>query len=163
MANQMGLHVGCLLLVVAVALLKGAAANNYTVGDDLGWTIPPAGSIAYKTWANKESFQIGDTIVFNWTGSHTVAEVSEASYGNCTKSNPLALYDSSPAQIPLTSNLTRYFICTVDNHCSDFGQKVTIKIGGDGRWWEGNSASSPTLNIAALLFCSAIAAFFLSY
>lgn len=62
MANRMGLHVGCLLLVVAVALLKGAAADNYTVGDDLGWTIPPAGSIAYKTWANKESFQIGDTI-----------------------------------------------------------------------------------------------------
>lgn len=58
----MGLHVGCLLLVVAVTLLKGAAAENYTVGDDLGWNIPPLGSIAYKTWANKKSFQIGDTI-----------------------------------------------------------------------------------------------------
>ncbi|KAL6274850.1 hypothetical protein ACE6H2_025542 [Prunus campanulata] len=164
MANQMGLHVGCLLLVVAVALLKGAAADNYTVGDGLGWSIPPLGSVAYKTWADKKSFQIGDTIVFNWTGSHTVAEVSEANYGNCTKSNPLALYDSSPVPITLTSNLTRYFICTVDDHCSGLGQKVTIKIGGDGdRWWEGNSASSPTLNIAALLFCSAIAAFFLSF
>ncbi|BBN69087.1 blue-copper-binding protein [Prunus dulcis] len=86
--------------------MLGAAADNYTVGDDLGWTIPPAGSIAYKTWANKKSFQIGDTIVFNWTGSHTVAEVSEANYGNCTKSNPLALYDSSPVPITLTSNLT---------------------------------------------------------
>ncbi|TQE02293.1 hypothetical protein C1H46_012062 [Malus baccata] len=45
--------VGCFLLV-AVALFGGAAADTYTVGDDLEWTIPLAGSIAYSTWANTE-------------------------------------------------------------------------------------------------------------
>lgn len=60
MVSQKGL-IGCLLLIV-VALWKGATAETYTVGDDLGWTIPPAGSVAYSTWANAKRFQIGDTI-----------------------------------------------------------------------------------------------------
>ena len=63
MKNQkMASVTGC-LLVVMVALLKiAAAADTYTVGDDLGWTIPPAGSIAYSTWARTKSFDVGDVI-----------------------------------------------------------------------------------------------------
>ncbi|XP_016651838.1 PREDICTED: umecyanin-like isoform X2 [Prunus mume] len=126
MANQMGLHVGCLLLVVAVALLKGAAADNYTVGDDLGWTIPPAGSIAYKTWANKKSFQIGDTIVFNWTGNHNVGGVaSKEEYDKCT--DPGIVFGPG-VRIEINSTDTLYFICTVGDHC-ERGQKVTITVG----------------------------------
>ncbi|KAB2618608.1 stellacyanin-like [Pyrus ussuriensis x Pyrus communis] len=162
MVSRMGL-VGCFLLV-AVALFNGAAADNYTVGDDLEWTIPPAGSVAYSTWANTKRFQINDTIVFKWSGSHTVAEVSKADYENCSNSNPLAFYDSSPASITLTSNVTRYFICTVGNHCSDLGQKVTIKISeDDDRWWDRNASSSLTVNIGALILSTAMAIFFYSF
>ncbi|KAM0969366.1 hypothetical protein ACFX13_017903 [Malus domestica] len=147
-----------------VALFNGATADTYTVGDDLEWTIPPAGSIAYTTWANTKRFQNNDTIVFKWSGSHTVAEVSKADYDNCSNSNHLAFYDSSPASITLTSNVTRYFICTVGNHCSDLGQKVTIKISeDDDRWWDRNASSSLTVNIGALILSTAMAIFFYSF
>lgn len=54
--------IGCLLLVIVVALLKGATADSYTVGEDLGWNIPPAGSVAYSTWAASKRFQLGDVV-----------------------------------------------------------------------------------------------------
>ncbi|KAL6221275.1 hypothetical protein ACLB2K_009026 [Fragaria x ananassa] len=129
-SSQLGL-IGCSLLVVAVALLKGVTADSYTVGEDL---------------------------VFKWTGPHTVAEVTAADFSSCAKSNPIALYDSSPARITLSSlNGTRYFICTEDNHCSVLGQKVAITMGGTGQsdnsdddddWWRWNSASSLTIGTA---------------
>ncbi|KAM2193440.1 hypothetical protein ACFX1R_027722 [Malus domestica] len=171
MVSQKGL-IGCLLLVV-VALWKGATAETYKVGDDLGWTIPPAGSVAYSTWANAKRFQIGDTIEFKWSGEHRVAEVTQADYDSCSKDNPLGFYDSSPTRIVLTSNLTRYLICTEDSHCSRLGQKVTIRIGGDysssgdndddDHWWEWNGASSLSINIVAVILCTALVISFLSF
>lgn len=134
---------GCICITIAAALVSVATADTYTVGDSLGWAIPPGGQIAYSTWAAEKSFDVGDTIVFNWTGNHDVAEVSKVDYDNCTKSSPLStILTSSPVNVNLTSNSTRYFICTVSTHCS-LGQKVTIKIG------ETSSATLP-LNIDGL-------------
>ncbi|XP_004287291.1 PREDICTED: stellacyanin-like [Fragaria vesca subsp. vesca] len=171
-SSQLGL-IGCSLLVVAVALLKGVTADSYTVGEDLGWNIPPAGSVAYSTWAASKQFQLGDVVVFKWTGPHTVAEVTAADFSSCTKSNPIALYDSSPARITLSSlNGTRYFICTEDNHCSVLGQKVAITMGGTGQsdnsdddddWWRWNSASSLTIGTALSAVISTVVIFFLNY
>lgn len=35
---------------------------TYTVGDDLGWLVPPGGTIAYATWAFNKNFLLGDTL-----------------------------------------------------------------------------------------------------
>ncbi|XP_062078097.1 stellacyanin-like [Humulus lupulus] len=134
----------CSLVVVMVALLKVAAADNYTVGGDMGWTIPPLGKVAYSTWAKTKNFDVGDVIVFKWTGNHNVAEVSKADYDSCNITNPIdgTIYQTSPVNIPLTSNNnTRYFICTVADHCSNFGQKVTISM--DQKWWDDDHNSAP--------------------
>ena len=57
MAGQMGY-----LLIIMVALtLKGATAEFYVVGDDLGWTVPPNTSF-YSEWASSKTFQIGDEL-----------------------------------------------------------------------------------------------------
>ncbi|KAL5537957.1 hypothetical protein UlMin_045956 [Ulmus minor] len=143
----------------------GISGDTYTVGDGLGWTLPPAGNIAYSTWANSKRFEVGDVIVFQWSGNgtHTVVEVSKADYDNCTTTNPIGtIFQTSPASINLTTNATRYFICTISNHCRNFGQKVTFGI-QDRRWdddW--NSASSLSFGAFATLF-SIFITFFLSY
>lgn len=58
-----------MVVAAAAALLSGCAADTYTVGDDLGWTIPPLGSeVAYQTWTRVKDFDVGDTIseyIFN--------------------------------------------------------------------------------------------------
>ncbi|OWM71761.1 hypothetical protein CDL15_Pgr005949 [Punica granatum] len=104
------------------------------------------GEIAYRTWAKTKSFDAGDTVVFNWTGTHDVAEVSETDYDNCTKTNPIGTIQStSPYSVTLSSNGSRYFICTVSTHC-EMGQKVALTVG---------AASSLTAGALAF-FCSAI-------
>ncbi|EOY31110.1 Phytocyanin domain - like 10 [Theobroma cacao] len=154
MANRLGLVTS--LIVVVMALFKTTAADTYTVGDELRWTIPPGGPIAYSTWARSKNFEINDTIVFNWSDTHDVAEVSEADYDNCTKTNPIGtIQQTSPANFTLDSNRTRYFICTINTHC-ELGQKVTINIG------EWNSASSLTVGALSLLL-STIVISLLSY
>lgn len=35
---------------------------TYTVGDGLGWEVPPGGEIAYATWAYDKVFMVGDTL-----------------------------------------------------------------------------------------------------
>lgn len=52
--------IGCLVIIAAVVM--GAAADTYTVGDSLGWTVPPGGRIAYSVWADKQTFEVGDTL-----------------------------------------------------------------------------------------------------
>lgn len=48
--------------IAVASLIAAVTASTYTVGDELGWTIPPAGNIAYRTWAARKDFEIGDTI-----------------------------------------------------------------------------------------------------
>ena len=36
--------------------------ENYTVGDKMGWIVPPLGEIAYITWAYNKTFIVGDTL-----------------------------------------------------------------------------------------------------
>ena len=61
MAGGFGL-IGCLVVVVAAVLVSGATAETHMVGDDLGWKVPPGGPIAYSVWADKQDFEIGDTL-----------------------------------------------------------------------------------------------------
>ena len=64
-------------------------------------------------------------------------------YNYCTASSPNgAIKKTSPANFTLTSNATRYFICTVDNNC-ELGQKVTIRIGDQ-------ETSASSLRVGAL-------------
>ncbi|KAJ4708237.1 putative Cucumber peeling cupredoxin [Melia azedarach] len=117
-------------LIVVATLFETATSETCTVGDYIGWRIPPAGAATYSTWSRKKKFQVADTIVFNWTGTDDVAEVSKADYDKCRTTNPIGeIQRISPVNFTLGSNGTLYFICTVDSHC-DRGQKVAINVGG---------------------------------
>ena len=53
----------CGLVLACFALLAAAAgAAQYKVGGDNGWAVPAAGAEPFNTWAEKTSFQIGDTL-----------------------------------------------------------------------------------------------------
>lgn len=36
--------------------------TTYTVGDNLGWTVPTSGASMYQTWANGKNFMVGDIL-----------------------------------------------------------------------------------------------------
>ncbi|KAK4420291.1 Blue copper protein [Sesamum alatum] len=126
------------------------AAMTFTVGDSLGWTVPPGGPIAYQTWARGKPFLVGDILVFNFTnGAHDVVEVTRAEFDSCNVSssttNPIT---TSPARITLTSAGEHYYICTFSQHCT-FGQKLAVNVSAARSTATPPSGSAPAPSSAA--------------
>ncbi|KAK1418471.1 hypothetical protein QVD17_27616 [Tagetes erecta] len=118
-----------IIMISSFQLQSTMAKTKHIVGDTLGWTIPPGGAATYATWASKNKFTIGDSLIFNFTtGFHNVAEVPKAATNDpCTATNTLSLYPTSPVTITLTRPGTHNYICTVIGHCQ-IGQKLTIHV-----------------------------------
>ncbi|KAK9947542.1 hypothetical protein M0R45_003161 [Rubus argutus] len=69
------------VIAVAVVLLHEAEATLYTVGDDLGWAIPPGGAAIYAAWAAKHSFVVDDELEFDFIeGEQDLALVTKEDY-----------------------------------------------------------------------------------
>ncbi|KAG6414240.1 hypothetical protein SASPL_126958 [Salvia splendens] len=139
---------------LAAAVLSGYAADTYTVGDDLGWTRPPLGEVAYQTWARVKDFDVGDTITFSWSGTHNVAQVTKEGYDNCNATGNLLIgqvQTVSPYNFLINSTDPYYFICTVPEHCTN-GQKVTVQV----RSW---SAAAPSASFSSVFFAIAASTF----
>ncbi|PRQ46336.1 putative Blue (type 1) copper binding protein [Rosa chinensis] len=147
MASCRASMIACLsLMVVMVGLMKGATAAEYVVGDSLGWTLPPNTSF-YSDWAASKTFQLGDVVSFNWTGNHTMAEATKEEYDNC--SDP-GIWSTTPVNVNLISAGSRYFICTVGDHCEQ-GQKVTITVGSSSPTSAPPPPSGAHTTVASLL------------
>jgi len=116
--------------------------ENFTVGDRLGWIVPPLGEIFYLTWTYNKSFIVGDILVFNFrNGSNDVAVVTKDAYNSCNTSTNLAVYNNSPAAITLMTTGEHYFTSTYNYSC-EFGQKLAINVTGTGSG-TGSTPSSP--------------------
>ncbi|XP_028797102.1 blue copper protein [Neltuma alba] len=114
----------CILCVlVAINMALPALAKVYTVGDTSGWAI----GADYGTWASGKTFQVGDSLVFNYGAGHTVDEVKESDYKSCTTGNSLSTDSSGATTIPLKTAGTHYFICAVPGHCSG-GMKLSVDV-----------------------------------
>lgn len=61
MAGKTTLATLVLAVVAAAALMEGAAATVYFVGDTTAWTIPSSAAF-YSTWAANHTFAIGDIL-----------------------------------------------------------------------------------------------------
>ncbi|KAF8034497.1 hypothetical protein BT93_C0726 [Corymbia citriodora subsp. variegata] len=150
MATRANLTAWLIVLIAAGFIeVDMAAAATYTVGEELGWTVPSNMSY-YQSWANSKSFMVGDKLSFNWTGTHNVAEVSKAEYDNCTQ----VISDlGSPVDIQLLKGGSYHYICTVNSNC-ELGQKLSITVGSSAPTpptSPSNSASSTALASSILV------------
>uniref|UniRef100_A0ACD5ZCT2 Uncharacterized protein n=1 Tax=Avena sativa TaxID=4498 RepID=A0ACD5ZCT2_AVESA len=115
-----------LLLAAGLVLLAAVApahAVDYTVGDSSGW----ASGVDYSTWASDKTFNVGDTLVFQYGMSHNVAEVGSADYSACSATNSIQSYSDQDTKIALTKPGTRYFICGATGHCAG-GMKLAVTV-----------------------------------
>ncbi|CAK9175636.1 unnamed protein product [Ilex paraguariensis] len=128
MARRRSNMVVFMVLVAAALLQSSKAQTTHVVGDALGWVVPPGGSIAYRTWASRQTFRVGDTLVFNFTtGNHNVAEVRRGDFSSCNTNSPISISTAGPATIPLNSSGEHYYICTFPGHCG-LGQMLAINV-----------------------------------
>ncbi|XP_076919958.1 stellacyanin-like [Bidens hawaiensis] len=143
----MEIYEGWVVLLVFVTSSISCLAKVYTVGESNGWSL----SVDYSTWASGKTFKVGDSLVFKYDSSHTVAEVSSDDYEACNVANSINSYSSSPTTVALNTTGTRYFICGVPSHCGG-GMKVSVPVGGGGgggattapSGTEGSTSDKPT-------------------
>ncbi|KAE8710406.1 putative Early nodulin 16 [Hibiscus syriacus] len=133
------ISMAALILVLAANLLQSTYGTTYTVGDSSGWVIPSSNTDFYDNWADNKNFVVGDVLVFTFTtGTHNVAEVTEAAYDACNVANPISTLSSGPARITLNRTGDHYFICAFPGHCSA-GQKLSVEVRNGTR-----NSSAPT-------------------
>ncbi|GMY28794.1 blue copper protein isoform X1 [Fagus crenata] len=111
----------CALLVLCMVV--PSLATVYTVGDSTGWTT----GVDYSTWTSGKTFVVGDSLVFNYGGGHTVDEVSSSDYSTCTAGNSISTDSSGATTFPLKTAGSRYFICAAVGHCGS-GMKVAVTV-----------------------------------
>ncbi|OWM65928.1 hypothetical protein CDL15_Pgr015353 [Punica granatum] len=117
---------------------------TYTVGDGLGWEVPPGGEVAYATWARNKVFMVGDILVFNFINeTQDVAVVTKEAYETCNTTSTISILTTSPARVTLTSAGEYRFTSTYSRHCA-LGQKLTINVVASGPIPSPAPSSSPT-------------------
>ncbi|XP_076936851.1 stellacyanin-like [Bidens hawaiensis] len=161
MASSKIMMMVAVIAIVSVCVPSTVAQTSHTVGDTFGWNVTNDGSVTYTNWAARQTFAVGDTLVFNFTtGFHDVAEVSQAAFGPCTITNPISNDPNGPATITLSTAGNHYYICTFGRHCS-LGQKLSITVAASNSTTPSpaNSASSFSA-VVPITFLAAALAFF---
>ncbi|KAJ8555595.1 hypothetical protein K7X08_013091 [Anisodus acutangulus] len=130
---------GIFVLVFFMCCVVPTLATVHTVGDSAGWAL----SVNYGTWAKGKTFNVGDSIVFNYPSGHTVDEVSSSDYEACTTGNSIISDSSGATTIPLKTAGTHYFICGVMGHCSG-GMKLSVAVAAAGGGGGGGSTTTPS-------------------
>ncbi|KAL4562937.1 hypothetical protein LXL04_026968 [Taraxacum kok-saghyz] len=111
-----------IVLILAIAS-PSVFAVQHIVGDSSGWT----NFGDYTTWASSKTFNVGDTLLFNYGGSHAVSVVSKSDYDNCVTSNAINSYSDGTTTINLAQPGPMYFACPSFGHCSS-GMKLAINV-----------------------------------
>ncbi|XP_020238811.1 cucumber peeling cupredoxin [Cajanus cajan] len=117
--------IGC-CMVAMIFIIGATEATDYTVGDSLGWNVPNNKSF-YTDWASTKEFFVNDTLLFNWTGNHTVRIDSEATYYDNCNTSEIGIQFRSSFRYTIVGAGHHYFVCTVGNHC-ERGQKFSINV-----------------------------------
>nr|GMD39061.1 uclacyanin-3-like [Ipomoea batatas] len=111
------------VLLFLLLASPAAFAKDHVVGGDGGWSQ----SGDYTTWAGGETFTVGDNLVFNYGGSHGVAEVSKDDYDSCNAANALQSFSDGKTTIKLSKAGPMYFMCPTFGHCQT-GMKLEINV-----------------------------------
>ncbi|KAM3295279.1 hypothetical protein ACQJBY_037893 [Aegilops geniculata] len=121
-----GLGFACFALVAAMA---GAA--QFKVGGDSGWSVAGASKESYNTWAMKNRFQVGDTLVFVYPkDKDSVLVVQPADYNTCNTSS----YDKKFADGNTAFALDRagafFFVSGVETNCRANEKLIVMVLAG---------------------------------
>ncbi|XP_059461661.1 stellacyanin [Corylus avellana] len=117
------------LLILSLALT--CAATTYVVGGNSGWDI----STDLDTWATGKTFFVGDVLVFQFSSSEALDEVTKENYDKCNTTNVLRSYTNGNTTITLSKPGTMYFISGNKLYCLG-GMKLQVDV-------ENNQAYSP--------------------
>ncbi|RVW11833.1 hypothetical protein CK203_085645 [Vitis vinifera] len=125
------------LAVFAIVLPAVAMATEFTVGDDQVSLIQAAKSPVINS--HTFSLQIHG-------GRHNVFKVNGTVFTNCTIPPPNEALTTGNDVITLATPGRKWYICGVNDHCANYGQKLAITVLEE--WASPAPAPSPSTTTA---------------
>ncbi|KAK9057039.1 hypothetical protein SSX86_024405 [Deinandra increscens subsp. villosa] len=123
--------VNSVTLIAILSLLLLIQNNNayeFMVGGSGDWSLALT---SYNQWAEKNRFQIGDTVLFEYeAGKDSVVQVSKDDYDNCNAASPIAKYSDGSSVIKLDQSGPHYFISGLVENCKN-NEKIVIVVMAD--------------------------------
>ncbi|XP_027769150.1 early nodulin-like protein 1 [Solanum pennellii] len=102
------------------------ANHTFYVGGESGWVLNP--SEPYNHWAERNHFQVNDTIVFKYKlGSNSALFVYKEDYYNCNKEDPIVILEHGDSRFTFDGPGTFSFISGHKDNCEK-GQKLMIVV-----------------------------------
>ncbi|KAJ8527824.1 hypothetical protein K7X08_015275 [Anisodus acutangulus] len=101
-------------------------AYTFHAGGNNGWVLNPSES--YSHWAERNRFQVNDTIVFKYKrGSDSVLLVDKDDYYKCNKDKPILKLKHGESKFKIEGSGPFYFISGHEYNCEK-GQKLLIVV-----------------------------------
>ncbi|GLT77514.1 hypothetical protein SLA2020_490880 [Shorea laevis] len=127
----------CLLMFV-----HKAQAREFTVGNS-GWGVRTTSTESYNQWAERNRFQIGDSLVFVYSPNEdSVLQVTKEASDNCTTDAPLAKYTDGHTIVSLNRSGSFYFISGNKDNCLK-GEKLVLVVLADRSNTSTKNATAP--------------------
>ncbi|XP_009758678.1 early nodulin-like protein 3 [Nicotiana tabacum] len=112
--------------VIFLSVLCISQAYTFYAGGKEGWVLKPSES--YSHWAERNRFQVNDTIVFKYKkGSDSVLVVHKDDYFKCKKDKPIHKLKNGKSKLKFTRSGAFYFISGKDDNCEK-GQKLLVVV-----------------------------------
>ncbi|XP_076959685.1 early nodulin-like protein 9 [Bidens hawaiensis] len=128
MANSITSHqmmVDIVAVLSLLVLIQKGDAYDFKVGGSGEWSL----TASYNQWAEKNRFQVGDTLLFKYDDDKdSVLEVSKEDYDNCNTENPIAKHNDGHTVIKFDRSGPHYFISGVSDHCKNNEKLVVVVI-----------------------------------
>ncbi|XP_060211445.1 early nodulin-like protein 4 [Lycium barbarum] len=128
--------------IIFLGFIMGSSCEAYTfyAGGKSGWVLNPSES--YRHWAERNRFQVNDTIVFKYKrGSDSVLLVDKDDYTKCNNDKPIRELKHGDSKFKFEGSGPFYFISGHEDNCEK-GQKLHIVVLSPNH--KAHIASSPT-------------------
>ncbi|KAK1437984.1 hypothetical protein QVD17_03785 [Tagetes erecta] len=114
------------LLVILAGFIGSCYGYTFYAGGKDGWVLDPHEN--YNHWAERNRFQVNDTIVFKYKkGLDSVLVVNEEAYNTCNKTNHLETLNDDQPVFKFKRSGPFFFISGHDGNCEK-GQKLIIVV-----------------------------------
>ncbi|CAA0813942.1 early nodulin-like protein 9 [Striga hermonthica] len=132
-------------ILSVVLLAQKGDAYDFKVGDSTGWTVPKdPNATFYNQWAEKNRFQIGDTLLFVYAaGQDSVLHVTQDEYTNCSTETALEKFTDGHTVFKFNQSGPHYFISGVADNCRK-NEKLVVVVMADRRSSHGPNGTVST-------------------
>lgn len=128
MASYSRVYSISLVMAFALFLSFTEARDHLIEGIADAWKVPSSESDSHNKWAQKNRFQIGDSLVWKYDSKKdSVLQVTREAYLGCNTTSPIAAHNDGETKVVLNKSGPYYFISGSQPNCEK-GEKLIIVV-----------------------------------